>query len=181
MKVELRFKNGENNDAIGYLVKSGAPSDDGIPVKSEEEYQNWVRGSMGGSNRCREILIADSMETIHALALLRMCDQQKLESLVTKIDDNIYALGMLSLYGDYDDGMPLVLDMRQNGTPLELDGDFKNFEIDIHVAIENHPLNIPDVTPVEGCQDFAEQRHISLYGGEIDVIVECHSDDEMSI
>jgi hypothetical protein len=140
MKVELRFRNTNQGDAIAYLRTAGAACDGGMVVRSEDDYEHLVRGVLGGTNRSREILITDSLEKARTVALLRRGDNAG-EALISQIGDDIFAIGLTTGTGSYDDGMPLIYDLREYGRPLELQGSFDRMD-DIHIEIANGPLEL---------------------------------------
>jgi len=142
MKVELRFRNTNQGDAIAYLRAAGAGDDGGQVVRSEDDYHGLVRGVLGASNRSREILITDSLEKARTIALLRRGDNAG-EALISQINDDIFAVGTTTGSSSYDDGMPLIYDLREVGRPLELDGSFDPMN-DIHVEIASGPLELVD-------------------------------------
>jgi len=147
MKVELRFRNTDQGDTIAYLRTAGAAPDGGQVVRSEDEYDGLVRGIMGARNRRREILVTSSMENARTVALLRRGDSLG-EALITQLDEDIYAVGLTTRDGAYDDGMPLIYDLREVGRPLELVGDFLPMN-DIHVEVANGPLELITADPCE--------------------------------
>jgi|Cruoilmetagenom7_1024161.scaffolds.fasta_scaffold00298_3 hypothetical protein len=147
MKVELRFRNTDQGDTIAYLRTAGAAPDGGQAVRSEDDYEHLVKGVMGARNRRREILITSSMENARTVALLRRGDSLG-EALITELADNVYAVGLTTRDGAYDDGMPLIYDLREVGRPLELLGDFQPLN-DIHVEVANGPLELITADPCE--------------------------------
>lgn len=135
MDVKLLFRNTPQGDAVAYLLKEDAPDDGGQVVRSEGEYQLLVREVMSASNRTREIMITDTVASARSIALLRRAESSA-ETIVSKVDENIFSIGIISYAGDYDDGLPMIMDLREVGRPLTLTGDFEP-QNDIHVAIMN--------------------------------------------
>jgi len=140
MDVELRFKD-SGRDAIGYLTLADAAEDGGIAVKSDEDYQYLVREVMGASNRQREIFIVDSMESARAVAMASRSTSYG-ELAISKVADDVYAFSMTYLNGNYDDGIPLIVDLRETGRPLTLIGEFSAPARGINVEVENGDLEL---------------------------------------
>ena len=154
VNVELMFRKTDNHDAIGYLVSSRASVDDGFPVRNEGDFKELVRGTLNGSDRARNIWITNTMETARTLALLHR-RSRNMEFIITKIADDIHALGTIDMDGEYNDGFPLgipvITDLRETGPRLVLDTDFRPPNI-IHVEIGRGDLkllerHIPDDSP----------------------------------
>jgi len=117
-------------------------------VHSEEDFETLIRGVMGASNRSREVLITDSPESARTVALLRRGDTSG-EVIITQIDEGIHAVGVLSRTGEYDDGMPLIVDLREDGQLLEFEGTFIQAPNGINVEIWNGDLELVSLNVAE--------------------------------
>lgn len=123
MDVEMRFKNA-GRDAIGYLTAAGAPDDGGVRVKSTMDYEFFVRDGLGATNRQREIFIVDSMETARTVAMMARCTSYG-DMAISEISGGVYAVSLTHINGNYDDGIPLIVDLREHGSPLTLVGELQ--------------------------------------------------------
>jgi hypothetical protein len=142
MDVELRFKNA-GRDAIGYLTVAGAPEDGGLTIKSPDEYQMFVREGMEASNRERQIFILDSMEAARAVVLATRSGTNS-DLAISEVADDVFAVSITSFDGNYDDGIPLIVDLREYGRPLTLLGEFPA-PGGVNVEISNGDLELIDL------------------------------------
>jgi len=147
MKVELRFREARNGDYIAYLQPAGAGPDGGVAVRSIDEFDDIIRGALGASNRSREIHISSSEESLRGIALLAR-EERGAEAVMIKLADGIHALGLTSFVGSYDDGMPIIYDLREHGAPLNLEGDFPE-ENQINCLVQDGDLELIEVTAEE--------------------------------
>lgn len=150
MKVELRFRETDSSEHIAYLHPAGA-EDDGTTVTSSNAFQDIARGAMGVSNRSREILVVDSEAAARTVALLKRAENS-CDTRINQIAADIFAVSTVSLRGEYDDGFPLMLDLREHGQPLDLQGSFDGSE-QINAVIANE-----EVGPVVHLSDAPEME-----------------------
>ena len=123
IEVELRFRTASNNDMIGYLVANHFPSDWGVSVYSDQEFQNKIRGEFGASARPREIIITDSENTARALARARHLINRG-DFIVTRLADGIHAMSMIYHNDVFYDHVPTIIDSREGGPRLKVVGEF---------------------------------------------------------
>ena len=123
INVELRFRTSSNKDMIGYLVAADAPYDCGISIYSDEQFQDKIRGTFGGSARVRDIIITDREDIARAMARSRHLINHG-DFIITRIADGIYAMGMVSHEDNFYDHVPTIIDSREGGPRLKVVGEF---------------------------------------------------------
>ncbi|MCE6957886.1 hypothetical protein LAZ40_02285 [Cereibacter sphaeroides] len=122
MRVELCFKELDcpkgRTDMVPFLVAEGAIPENCVHVTSQDDFELQVREVHDGSTRCRDILLVTGRDAAMALARLRQ-EEDAYVSIVTHIADETWAVGTTMFDGSFDSGMPAVMDLRENGTPIE--------------------------------------------------------------
>lgn len=74
----------------------------------------------GVSNRSRSITIVDNRDAARMVALIER-DSHNSEVAISRLSDDVWAVGATWKDGTYDSGIPLIIDARIDGEPLELD------------------------------------------------------------
>jgi hypothetical protein len=148
MRLSLYFRDDveeARGDAVAYLWNEALGPTDGVRVTTVDDYQVGVRDVMGGSNRHREITVVDGYET--AVAIARMAQiMESSPTVLSPLGGEVWAVGALSMSGDYTDGLPDVWDLRESGTPIEIDGSVAD-QVNVEAVLTSGRTRIVEIRP----------------------------------
>lgn len=128
IELELFFKKIDGQafgDAMAFLKTPGMPADGQVVLKPSD-HTHLVRGVMGASNRSREILVTDTRETAEIATALRGVDGN-CSAHIQEISPNLWCASIVHLDGQYNDGLPTIIDLRRLSAPFEIAGEIRNF------------------------------------------------------
>ena len=118
--VVLQFLHGEHDRHAAIFP---ATADDMIsgsmPLRSMEDF-DLFRSDTSLSNISRRILVVESRA--EAVALYRSMREDIHDGIVTQIEGQAWALSVSDGTGNYDDGVPVIEDLREGGEALTIEG-----------------------------------------------------------
>lgn len=118
-QVTLQFLSAEDRNVSIFPRPDVAPG--AVSLRSLNEFELF-RGSGDLSNVSRRILIVSSRD--EAVALHRALQEDTRSEVVTKLDDETWALSVSAGNGGYDDGIPTIEDLRDGGEEVTIEGDW---------------------------------------------------------
>ncbi len=124
MQVRLMLhRGGERDDAVPFLWH-GEGTPEGADHVPSRDYFDEVHRQTGVSSRCREILVVSSQAAaIEIAALLDL--ERDASTIVVEFAEGLWCVGSTRLDGVYDDGFPVLTDLRQTGEALEFEADIE--------------------------------------------------------
>ena len=109
------------NDVVAFLwdaEKNGEP-EHGTLVDGPEDFEVQAFEVMGASTRTRSITLVDDASAARAVVVMQGLENEA-QSVILKIDDDLFCVGSVMFSGEYDDGIPMINDFTTGETAPDI-------------------------------------------------------------